>query len=173
MIITNHKRVGKAPGLLKEGFGLFVHGNVEFLVMFMVVIGTFASFAVILVVSARGTVTRKERHYRLRLHMPPAADIDPARTRKTLLAPMGLIAYGVAMPFLLLKYYVIPYQVGTGEISADGSINWNTPEALIVFCVFLLHVPLAVLAMKIIRDRYDPKSKRNQKILRRALAKES
>jgi sodium/pantothenate symporter len=138
-----------------------------------VVIGTFASFAVILVVSARGTVTRKERHYRLRLHMPPAADIDPAQTRKTLLAPMGLIAYGVAMPFLLLKYYVIPYQVGTGEISADGSINWNTPEALIVFCVFLLHVPLAVMAMKVIRDRYDPKSKRNQKILRRALAKES
>ena len=133
-----------------------------------VVIGTLASFAVILAVSALGTVSREEKVYRLRLHMPPAADIDPAQTRKTLLAPSGLIAYGVAMPFLLLKYYVIPYQIGTGEISADGSVNWNTPEALIVFCVFLLHVPLAVMAIKVIRDRYDPNSKRNRKILRRA-----
>ena len=132
-----------------------------------VLIGTSASFAVIVLVSARGTVTREEKVYRLRLHMPPAADIDPAKTRKTLLAPMGLIAYGVSMPFLLLKYYVLPYQVGTGEISPDGSINWDTPEAMIVFFVFLLHVPLALLAIKVIRDRYNPDSKRNRKILRR------
>ena len=138
-----------------------------------VIIGTLASFVVIVVVSAFGKVTREEKLYRLRLHMPPASDIDPAQTRKTLLAPMGLIAYGVAMPFLLLKYYVLPYQVGTGEISPGGAINWNTPEALIVFCVFLLHVPLAVMAMKVIRDRYDPNSKRNQKILRRALQQDS
>ena len=133
-----------------------------------VVIGTVASFVVILVVSSRGAVTREEKVYRLRLHLPASVDIDPAKTRKTLLAPMGLIAYGVVMPFLLLNFYVIPYQVGTGEISPDGSVNWNTPEALIIFCVFLLHVPLALMAMKVIRDRYDPNSKRNRKILRRA-----
>ena len=71
------------------------------------------------------------------------------------------------MPFLLLNYYVIPYQVGTGEILPDGSINWGTPEALIVFGVFLVHVPLALLAIKVIRDRYNPDSKRNRKILAR------
>jgi hypothetical protein len=132
------------------------------------VIGTAVSFIVILVVSACGSVSREEKVYRLRLHLPPASDIDQAKTRKTLLAPLGLIIYGVSMPALLLKYYVIPYQIGTGEISADGSVNWNTGEALITLTFFMLHVPLAVMAMKVIRDRYDPRSKRNQKILRQA-----
>ena len=132
-----------------------------------VIIGTVSSIAVILVISARGTVSREENVYRLRLHRPPPSDIDPRETRKTLLAPLGLVAYGVAMPFLLLKYYVIPYQVGTGEISPDGSVNWNTGEAMITLTVFMLHVPLALMAMKVIWDRYNPQNRRNQKILRR------
>ena len=136
------------------------------------VIGTVASIVVILIISARGKVSREEMSYRLRLHRPPASDIDLAKTRKTLLAPLGLIVYGCAMPLLLLKYYVIPYQVGTGQILPDGSVNWNTGEALITLTVFMLHVPLAVMAMKVIRDRYDPRSRRNQKILRRAKLQE-
>ena len=138
-----------------------------------VLIGTFTSVAVILLISARGSVSREEQVYRLRLHRPPPSDIDPAKTRKTLLAPLGLVTYGVAMPFLLIKYYVIPYQVGTGQILPDGSVNWNTGEAMITLGVFLLHVPLALMAMKVIRDRYDPKNRRNEKILRRALLKEN
>ena len=137
-----------------------------------VIIGITASLIVIFVLSARGKVTRDEKLYRLRLHMPPAPDIDPARTRKTLLAPMGLVAYGVFMPFLLINYYVIPYQIGTGEISPDGSVNWGTPEAIVPMFVFVLHVPLALMAIKVIRDRYDPNNKRNRKILRRAAAKD-
>jgi sodium/pantothenate symporter len=136
------------------------------------VIGTVVSVAVIFVVSACGKVSREENLYRLRLHRPPPSDIDRAKTRITLLAPLGLIVYGVVMPLLLLKYYVIPYQIGTGQISPDGSVNWNTGEALITLTIFILHVPLAVMAMKVIRDRYDPQSKRNQKILRRALLHE-
>ena len=137
------------------------------------IIGTTVSFVVILAVSTRGTVTRGEKLYRLRLHRPPAADIDPAKTRITLLAPLGLVAYGIGMPLFLLKYYVIPYQIGTGEISPDGSVNWNTGEALITLTAFMLHVPLALMAMKVIRDRYNPRSKRNRNILRRALLKEN
>jgi len=136
------------------------------------VIGTAVSFAVIFVVSARGTVSREEKLYRLRLHRPPASDIDVEKTRKTLLAPLGLVVYGVTMPFLLLKFYVIPYQIGTGEISPDGSVNWNTGEAMLSFSAFLLHVPLALMAMKVIWDRYNPRSAGNQRILRRALLKE-
>jgi len=136
------------------------------------VIGTVVSIAVILVVSARGTVSREEKIYRLRLHRPPPSDIDLAKTKITLLAPLGLVVYGAAMPLLLLKYYVIPYQIGTGQISPDGSVNWNTGEALITLTVFILHVPLALMAMKVIWNRYDPRSKRNQKILRRAFLKE-
>ena len=137
------------------------------------VIGTVVSVAVILVVSARGKVSREENIYRLRLHRPPLSDIDLAKTKITLLAPLGLVVYGVLMPFLLLKYYVIPYQIGTGQISPDGSVNWNTGEALITLTVFMLHVPLALMAMKVIWDRYDPRSNRNQKILRRASLKEN
>jgi len=137
------------------------------------VIGAAVSIVVILVISAHGKVSREENVYRLRLHRPPPSDIDLAKTKKTLLAPLGLIAYGVVMPMLLLKFYVVPYQIGTGEISADGSVNWNTGEALISLTAFMLHVPLAVMAMKVIWDRYDPRSIRNQKILRRASLKEN
>ena len=136
------------------------------------VIGAAVSIVVILVISARGKVSREENLYRLRLHRPPPSDIDLAKTKKTLLAPLGLIVYGVVMPWLLLKYYVVPYQIGTGQISPDGSVNWNTGEALITLTVFMLHVPLAVMAMKVIWDRYNPQSDRNQKILRRAFLSE-
>ncbi len=132
------------------------------------VIGTVASILVILIVSAKGEVSRAEKRYRLRLHRPPASDIDWGKTKKTLLAPTGLIVYGCAMPYLMLKYYVIPYQRGTGELLPDGSVNWDTPEALITLTVFVLHVPLALLAVKVIRDRYDPENARNRNILRRA-----
>ncbi len=132
------------------------------------VVGATASLIVIAIVSARGQVSREEKLYRLQLHRTPPSDIDRARTMKTLLAPLGLIAYGCAMPFLLVKYYVIPYQVGTGEFRADGSVNWATPEALISLKVFVVHVPLALLTIKVIRDRYSPHSARNQGILRRA-----
>jgi len=139
---------------------------------FPVVIGTAVSIAVIFVVSARRRVSREEKCYRLRLHQTPPSELDRAKTIKTLLAPLGLVVYGIVMPFWMLHYYVIPYQVGTGEILPDGSINWTTGEALITLTVFVLHVPLALMAMKVIWDRYNPQTKRNQKILYRARFKE-
>jgi len=132
------------------------------------VIGTTVSIIVILAVSARGRVSREEKAYRMRLHRPTVHDINRAKTLKTLLAPMGLVLYGVTMPLLLLKFYVVPYQIGTGEILADGSINWSTPEAWISLSAAVLHVPLALLAMKVIWDRYNPDTKANREILRRA-----
>ena len=132
------------------------------------VIGTAVSVVVIWVISARGKVSREEKAYRLRLHQTPASEIDRVKTRNTLLAPLGLIVYGTAMPFLLIRYYVIPYQIGTGEILPDGSVNWSTAEALITLTVFMLHVPLALMTMKVIWDRYNPQSRKNQKILHRA-----
>ena len=132
------------------------------------VIGTAVSVVVIWVISALGKVSREEKAYRLRLHQTPASEIDRVKTRNTLLAPLGLIIYGTAMPFLLIRYYVIPYQIGTGEILPDGSVNWSTAEALITLTVFMLHVPLALMTMKVIWDRYNPQSRKNQKILHRA-----
>ena len=133
-----------------------------------VIIGAVVSVGVIFAVSARSTISREEKTYRMRLHQTPPSDIDRAKTIKTMLAPLGLIIYGTAMPFWLLNYYVIPYQVGTGEILPDGSVNWATGEALIILAVFIVHVPLALMAMKVIWGRYNPQTKRNQKILSRA-----
>jgi sodium/pantothenate symporter len=130
-------------------------------------IGAGASFIVIFIVSARGKVSREEKRYRLQLHQTPALEIDRAKTLKTLLAPVGLIIYGCTMPLLLLKFYVIPYQVGTGEILPNGSLNWDTPEALISLGAFFLHVPLAILAMRVIWRRYSPHTAKNRKILQR------
>lgn len=136
------------------------------------IIGTIVSVAVICVVSACGKVSREEKLYRLQLHRPPQSDIDRAKTMKTLLAPLGLIVYGTTMPLLLLNYYVIPYQIGTGEILPEGSVNWDTMEALISLSAFVLHVPLALMSMKVIWDRYNPNTKRNQRILRWARLKD-
>ena len=175
------KRITKDAAFWGMFFGFFMNvipATIDYLGIYHMpeyyppVIGTVASLAVIFVVSALGKVSREENLYRLRLHRPPASDIDLAKTKITLLAPLGLVIYGAAMPFLLLTYYVIPYQVGTGQISPDGSVNWNTGEALITLTVFMLHVPLALMAMKVIWDRYNPQSSKNQKILRRALLEE-
>ena len=108
----------------------------------------------------------------MRLHQTPLSEIDRAKTLTTLLAPMGLIVYGSAMPFLLLQFYVIPYQVGSGEILPDGSVNWATMEAWISLTVFALHVPLALMAMRVIWNRYSPQSRSNLRILRRARSKD-
>ena len=137
-----------------------------------VLIGTAVSFAVIFIVSARGTVSRDEKIYRMRLHKTPAIDINRAKTTKTLIAPLGLIVYGCGMPVLLIHYYVIPYQIGTGEILSGGSVNWATGEALIALSAFFLHVPLALIAMRVIWGRYNPQTRSNQKILHRARLKE-
>lgn len=132
------------------------------------VIGTVASFLVIVTVSALGKVTRSERLYRLRLHRSPVENINRRKTQVTLLAPLGLLIYGTTMPFLLISYYVIPYQIGTGEILGDGSVNWDTAEAMMALSVSLLHIPLALMAMRVVWRRYNPSSARNREILRRA-----
>jgi sodium/pantothenate symporter len=80
----------------------------------------------------------------------------------TLLAPVGLLLYGFGIPFWLIEFYVIPYQVGTGQILADGSVNWATGEARFALSALFLHVPLALMAMVVIWRRYHPGSRANR-----------
>lgn len=54
-----------------------------------------------------------------------------------------------------------------------GSVNWATGEALITLSIFMLQVPLALIAMKVIWARYNPQTKGNQEILRRTRLKEN
>ena len=101
-------------------------------------------------------VSEAERDYRTQLHQTPSVDVDRRATRITLLAPTLLIAYGCVMPFLLLHFYVEPYQLGAGIIELGGSIDWHHAEPWFVIGPLLIHVPLGVIAWRVIRRRYSP-----------------
>jgi len=119
-----------------------------------VVIGASVSLVTIFVVSRRGRVTRAEKVYRLRLHRTPDIDRNARMTRVTLIAPALLVLYGCVMPVLLIRFYVIPYQTATGQLLADGSIDWWTGEALLALSTAALYIPLGLIAAAVIRRRY-------------------
>jgi Na+/proline symporter len=124
-----------------------------------ILIGAVVSLVVIVLVSRFGTVTRAERLYRMRLHRVPESERNPAKTRHTLLAPVLLVIYGCAMPFVIQHWYVVPYQRGSGQLLADGSINWATGEAVLSLCWAALYVPLGLISYKMIRNGYGAGAK--------------
>lgn len=119
-------------------------------------LGALISVAAIYLASSRGGPSARERDFRQRLHMTPAGDRDRRKTLLTLLAPVLLMLYGVLMPALLLHWYVLPYQRGSGVVSADGSINWSQAEPWFAFGPALLFVPLGLIATVVIWRRYSP-----------------
>jgi Na+(H+)/acetate symporter ActP len=128
-----------------------------------VIIGASISIITIMVISKKGSVTEEEASYRERLHQTPAEDYDAGKTRITMIAPLTLILYGCTMPFVMINYYVIPYQRGTGELLADGSINWQTGEALFGLSSAVLFVPLGLWAARMIWRSYNPEARVNQR----------
>jgi len=120
------------------------------------IIGTVVSLATIMIISNRGTVTEAEAQYRSKLHITPTEDRDAAKIRTTMVAPIALILYGCVMPFLVINYYIKPYQRGTGEILQDGSMNWQTGEAWFSLSPALLFIPLGLLAAIVIWRGYKP-----------------
>ena len=125
-----------------------------------ILIGVVVSLVVIVVLSRFGTVTRAERLYRMRLHRVPESELNPARTRFTLLVPFALVIYGCVMTFAMLRWYVLPYQRGTGQLLAGGSIDWATGEAVLSLCWAALYVPLGIVTYKVIRGAYATGAKR-------------
>lgn len=121
-----------------------------------VLLGIMASLLFARLGSRGDVVSEQERDYRTQLHQTPPVDIDRRATRITLLAPMLLIAYGCVMPFLLLHFYVEPYQLGAGIIGLGESIDWRHAEPWFVIGPLLIHVPLGVIAWRVIRRRYSP-----------------
>jgi len=121
-----------------------------------ILLGAVVSLIVTIAVSRRGTVSRAERLYRMRLHRTPSEDRGRRLTRTTLVASLVLIAYGCVMPFVMRHYYVLPYQRGTGELLPDGSINWATGEALYSLSWPFIYVPLGILVWRMTRNSYDP-----------------
>jgi sodium/pantothenate symporter len=121
-----------------------------------ILLGALVSLVVTIAVSRQGAVSAAEHAYRDKLHRTPQEEVDQAKTKGTLIAPLVLIFYGCAMPFVMLHWYVGPYQRGSGELLADGSINWNTGEALLSLSWAALYVPLGLFVYRFVRKGYGP-----------------
>lgn len=122
-----------------------------------ILLGAAASLLVTIAVSRRGTVSRAEQIYRMRLHRIPPEDIDRRMSRTTLLAPLALVAFGCVMPFIMQHWYVKPYQRGSGQLLADGSIDWSTGEALLSLSWPVVWIPVGLLTFWMIRADYAPR----------------
>jgi len=122
-----------------------------------VIIGGVASLVVTIVVSRFTTVSEAEASYLENLHVRPADEVGPRRTRATIIAPIVLLLVnGILMPVLLTIYYVIPYQRATGELRADGSLNWATGEMALMASWSLIWISVAVFAIYYVRRAYSP-----------------
>jgi sodium/pantothenate symporter len=96
-----------------------------------ILLGAVASLVTTVGVSRPGTVTPVASAYFERLPRTPAEDLAPRKTRGTLVALLVLVGLGCVMPLVMQRWYVLPYQRGTGAILPDGSINRATGEALL------------------------------------------
>ena len=119
-------------------------------------VGAVVSLLVTIVVSRQTTVTSEEVAYLRELHETPAEDESPHKTKTTLLAAALLIVNGVVMPFVLMAFYVRPYQSATGGLSADGSIDWFTGEAALAMSWGVVYISLGIWAIRFIRRAYSP-----------------
>lgn len=117
-------------------------------------LGAVASLTTVIVVSRNTEVTDIEANYLAKLHVTPASELDPAKTKWTLWAPAVLIANGLVMPILIIWFYIRPFQAASGMLDADGSINWLTGEVALASGWFLLYVTLGVFAIRVIRGSY-------------------
>ena len=75
-----------------------------------------------------------------------------------MLAPAALVLYGCVMPLLLIKYYVIPYQTGVGQLLADGSVDLTTGEAVLAMLSAPVYIVLGLIVAKVVWGRYGPRS---------------
>jgi len=122
-------------------------------------IGATISFLTIFGVSKMGTVTEQEAQYRENLHRTPDDDYDLKKTKTTMLAPAFLIAYGCLMPVLLINYYVLPYQTGTGQLLADGSLDWSTGGMVLAMLTGPVYIILGLIVARVVWSRYSPLAK--------------
>jgi len=121
-----------------------------------VLIGGAASLIVTLTISYRTTVSSEEASYLSKLHVTPNEEIDKQKVRTSLWAPAAIILNGLIMPYLLINYYVRPFQTARGELLPDGSLDWLAGESILVMSWMLVYVSLGLFSIKIIRNAYLP-----------------
>ncbi len=120
------------------------------------IIGGAVSLVVTIAVSRRTIVSEKEVSYLTKLHKTPADEISAKKTRTSLLAPALLIANGLIMPYLLITYYVRPFQATTGTLSSDGSLDWFAGETILAMSWSVVYISMGIFAIKVIRNAYSP-----------------
>jgi sodium/pantothenate symporter len=119
-------------------------------------IGASISLIAIICISKIGTVSVQEEQYRKDLHRTPDVDRDLGKTKRTMWAAAFLIGYGCLMPLLLIKYYVIPYQTGVGQLLADGSVDLSTGESIMAILTAPVFIILGLIVAKVVWNRYRP-----------------
>ena len=62
------------------------------------------------------------------------------------------------MPVLLINYYVIPYQMGAGELLANGSVDLTTGESILALMTAPVYIILGLIVWWVVRKRYKPQS---------------
>ena len=120
-------------------------------------IGAALSLLAIIMVSKRGSVSIEEKAYRENLHQAPEEDRDLEKTKKTLWAPGFMLLYGCVMPILLIKYYVAPYQEGTGQLMPDGSVNLLAGESIMAMLTAPVYIALGLIVARVVWNRYGSK----------------
>ncbi len=120
-------------------------------------IGAALSLLIIIMVSKRGSVSIEEKAYRENLHQAPEEDRDLEKTKKTLWAPGFMLLYGCVMPILLIKYYVAPYQEGTGQLMPDGSVNLLAGESIMAMLTAPVYIALGLIVARVVWNRYGSK----------------
>jgi len=121
-----------------------------------VIIGGAVSLVVTITISYRTTVSTEESSYLNKLHVTPADEIDARKMRTSLWAPAIIILNGLIMPYLLITYYVRPFQAARGELLPDGSLDWLAGESILVMSWVLVYLALGIFSIKIIRNSYSP-----------------
>jgi sodium/pantothenate symporter len=120
------------------------------------IIGGIASLTAVIVISRRTAVSAPEAAYLEKLHESPADEILPAKLRRTLIAPaVLLLVNGVLMPWFLLENYLRPYQRATGQLLADGSLNFRTGEFALILSWILIWGGLGIFSIWYMRRAYS------------------
>lgn len=120
------------------------------------IIGGVASLMVTILVSRHTTVSAEERDYLEKLHVRPMEEVERSKTRKTLLAPaMLLLVNGILMPWFLITQYLRPYQAATGQLLADGSLNFRTGEFALIASWVVIWCGLGLFSIWYIRRSYS------------------
>ena len=120
-----------------------------------ILLGAFASLAVVLIMMNKGTVTDKQKRYRQEILKIPEEDIDNQAVKKSLRYSYAVGIFGILMTVLLIVFYVIPYQKALTSSSQKFQFNWLSGEAIGSYSWGIIFLFLSYLLVRRIRRDYS------------------